>query len=614
MDHLDRRTLREIVDRMAPADLHLYYVSGDAAGFWRNVREHEAYRQDLEEIESEGERLLREELPELGYGLFSIFQDTGSRLEYERVYFERRRRLNTFALLCLSAPDSKLYESHLHEAIWSICREYSWCLPAHLGENDDPVQSIDLFSAETGFTLAEISLLLGERLPKRLRRLIEGEVNRRVLGPFLAGGGYSWETATHNWSAVCAGAVGATALLIEYKKEALTDVLLRVQASLEWYLRGFGEDGACLEGLGYWNYGFGYFVYFADLLRSRTRGELDWFARGKVRRIASFPQKCYLGGRAVANFSDSLPTHPIQVGLSHKLAEYYPELELPPADLRADYRDDHCSRWAPALRNLVWRNPAVIGGKREWGSAACYMPDAQWLISRYRSAAGMFGFAAKGGHNGEPHNHNDLGHFMLLADGVALVADLGCGEYTADYFGAGRYMYACNGSQGHAVPVIDGHGQEAGEERAAAVLEASTGETEDRFRLELARAYPRASAPKSYIRSFAWHKSELPVLEIQDLFHFARPPGTLIERIVTLAPPAIDQAQGVVILSPPKRGKGADSARRLRLRYDPSLLSACAEERSYRDHFGRDTVWYALDFHVEHPREEFQVGFRFEFI
>lgn len=614
MDHLDRRTLREIVDRMAPADLHLYYVSGDAAAFWRNVREHGAYRQDLEEIESEGERLLREELPELGYGLFSIFRDTGSRLEYERVYFERRRRLNTFALLCLSAPDSKLYESHLHEAIWSICREYSWCLPAHLGEHDDPVQSIDLFSAETGFTLAEISLLLGERLPKRLRHLIEGEVNRRVLGPFLAGGVYSWETAPHNWSAVCAGSVGATALLLEFNKEALTDVLLRVQASLECYLRGFGEDGACLEGLGYWNYGFSYFVYFADLLRSRTRGELDWFARGKVRRIASFPQKCYLGGRAVANFSDSLPTHPIQMGLSHKLAELYPELELPPSDLRADYRDDHCSRWAPALRNLIWRNPALIGGKREWDSAACYMPDAQWLISRYRSAAGMFGFAAKGGHNGEPHNHNDLGHFMLLADGLALVADLGCGEYTADYFGAGRYTYVCNGSQGHAVPLIDGHGQEAGGERAAAVLEASTGETEDRFRLELAGAYPRASAPKSYIRSFAWHKSELPVLEMQDLFHFARPPGSLIERIVTLAPPEIDQAQGVVILSPQKRETGVVSARRLRLRYDPSLLSACAKKRSYRDHFGRDTVWYALDFHVEHLREEIQVGFRFEFI
>lgn len=98
MDHLDRETLREIVDRMAPADLYLYYVWGDEAEFWRNVREHEAYRQDFEEIGSEGERLLREELPELSYGLFAIFEDTGSRLEYERVYFERRRRLNTFAL------------------------------------------------------------------------------------------------------------------------------------------------------------------------------------------------------------------------------------------------------------------------------------------------------------------------------------------------------------------------------------------------------------------------------------------------------------------------------------------------------------------------------------
>ncbi|WP_334072713.1 MULTISPECIES: heparinase II/III family protein [Paenibacillus] len=614
MDDLNRRKIREIVNRMAPADLELYYAWGDAAGFWRNVREHEAYRSNLEEIRSEGERLLKEELPELGYALFSIFRATGSRLEYERVYFERRRRLNTFTLLCLLEPDSKLYASHLHETIWSICREYTWCLPAHLGVDDDPVQSIDLFSAETAFTLAEISLLLGERLPQRLRCLIESEVNRRILRPFLVCGPFFWETASHNWSAVCAGSIGATGLLLEQSPEALTDLLLRVQASLEWYLRGFGGDGACLEGLGYWNYGFGYFVYYADLLRSRTDGELDWFTRGKVRQIALFQQKCYLGGRAVANFSDSLPTHPVHVGLSHKLAEFYPEFELPPADMRADYRDDHCSRWAPALRNLIWRNPAVFEGKREWGTAACFLPDAQWLISRYRSVAGMFGFAAKGGHNGEPHNHNDLGHFMLLADGMALVADLGCGEYTADYFGAGRYEYACNGSQGHAVPVIDGHGQEAGEDRAAAVLEDSTGETADLLRLELAGAYPPAVAPKSYIRSFVWHKSELPVLKLEDVFRFFKPPGSLSERVVTLAPPVIDQVQGVIILSPAKEGAEAAYARRLRIKYDPSVLKASVEEQSYRDHFGRDRVWYALDFHVEHLLDEIQVILWFEFM
>lgn len=41
------------------------------------------------------------------------------------------------------------------------------------------------------------------------------------------------------------------------------------------------------------------------------------------------------------------------------------------------------------------------------------------------------GVAAKGGHNGESHNHNDLGTFVLEAEGEEPLADLGAGEYTA---------------------------------------------------------------------------------------------------------------------------------------------------------------------------------------
>lgn len=66
---------------------------------------------------------------------------------------------------------------------------------------------------------------------------------------------------------------------------------------MDYYLQGFGPDGACLEGLGYWNYGFGYFVYYADLLRKRTRGEMDWFRAEKVGRIALFQQKGFWQAR-----------------------------------------------------------------------------------------------------------------------------------------------------------------------------------------------------------------------------------------------------------------------------------------------------------------------------
>lgn len=228
-----------------------------------------------------------------GYA-FSIYARTGSRLEYERVYFERRRRLNTYVFMTLLEPDNVRLLENLENTLWSICEEYTWCLPAHLpsdhnAENID--QFIDLFSSETAFTLSEISLLLGERLPQLLRFRIRHEVERRIFRPFIECGPYEWETARHNWSAVCVGSIGAAALLMLDDPAALTDILLKTERSMSYYLEGFGDDGACLEGLSYWNYGFGYFTYYSDLLRVRSEGRVDWFATDKVRSIAQFQQK-----------------------------------------------------------------------------------------------------------------------------------------------------------------------------------------------------------------------------------------------------------------------------------------------------------------------------------
>ena len=47
--------------------------------------------------------------------------------------------------------------------------------------------------------------------------------------------------------------------------------------------------------------------------------------------------------------------------------------------------------------------------------------------------------AVKGGHNGESHNHNDLGNFVVYSDGKPLFIDAGVGAYTKRYFGPGRY-------------------------------------------------------------------------------------------------------------------------------------------------------------------------------
>ncbi|MCR2803419.1 heparinase II/III-family protein [Paenibacillus soyae] len=569
------------------------------------------------EIEAEAERLLDEPEPELTDDLFRLFAETGDRLAYENVYFAKRKRLNAFAIMAWLKPEKTSYREALRLTALSICDEYTWCLPAHYGEKRGPYGNIDLFAAETGFTLSEMSALLGDKLDAELRERIAFETERRLFAPFLEQGPYPWEKLENNWSSVCAGSVGAAALYAIEDTERLARVLERTQAAMDCFLAGYGDDGACVEGYSYWQYGFGYYVYYADLLKRATGGAIDGFAIPKVKEIALFQQRCFSCGDTVINFSDSPQRCGIFMGLTMRLRDEYPEVAVPHASLREPYAADHCGRWAPAIRNLIWASAeraAVAKGAGETGAAeasdkieeadaagewpteAHYMADAGWFMSRYAAEDGsVYGFAAKGGHNGESHNHNDCGHFLLHADGEVYLADIGRGLYTKEYFGPDRYSFWCNGSQGHSLPIVGGALQAEGAERKAIVTEASVSDREDRFALELSGAYPEAAGLLGLERSFAWRKEGTPALTLVDSFAFAvneaEPVGgsgeQIIERFITFMEPKLVK-EGILSLT---------GSRRVHIEYDAAAWRPVVTSRSDLDHFAEERYWYTLDFH-----------------
>lgn len=568
-----------------------------------------AARELLLEIEQEAERLLGEREPELPFSLFRQFAETGERLNYERAYFERRRRLNSFAIMSFIHPHDEKYTVALCNTIWSICGEVTWCLPAHAAELGGKQEPIDLFAAETGFALCELVALLGEQLTDMLRSRITQEVERRLFVPFMEQGPYEWETSEHNWSAVCAGSIGAAALYVIEDEKRLAALLERVLAAMDCFLSGYGDDGACAEGYLYWQYGFGYFVYFAALLKTSTNGTINLFVNSKVEQIALFQQKVFTSGSMVVNFSDSLATSGIFMGLSSCLREQYPDFTVPDLSLRAVYIDDHCARWAPAIRNLLWVKGA---GERQaeeplWPTASYYLPDAQWLHSRVVDGGnGTYSFAAKGGYNDEPHNHNDVGHFILHADGEAYLADLGSGEYTAQYFGEGRYSYWCNGSQGHSVPIFGEELQQHGGQYRAEVLKLDLTEERDVFELELKGAYSEQSGisgperPRltSLKRCFQWRKKgkEGPWLELTDSFVFdsddvSTAAAEVTERFITLFEPVVVKRGELLV-----NGK-----HRLRVCFDEERWSPVVARHTDNDHFGRVRTFYTLDFIAIEP-------------
>ncbi|MBA4493315.1 heparinase II/III family protein [Paenactinomyces guangxiensis] len=615
---MKRIKIRELLDLHKNGSSSLLFIDAEHQdAWWREINASPSYKPMVDEIRQEAARLLRERTPELTCTLFRIFNETGSRLEYERAYFERRKRLNTFALISLLEPEKTEYHEALHNILWSICDEYTWCLPAHLKgrpetfteinyslkaaeERPGEPETIDLFAAETGFALSEIMKLTERSLPELLRKRIYQEVYRRIFLPLIRHGPYDWEKATHNWSAVCGGSVGAAALHLMDNSDDLAIILERVLQAVTYYLKGFQEDGACTEGYTYWQYGFGYFVYFADLLKKRTAGSIDLFSLEKVHQIALFQEKCFLSGNTVVNFSDSLPEARVFLGLSHFLKGVYPDLELPQIKLRTRYTDDHCSRWAPAIRNLLWVNPREHG--QPWRAATYYLDNAQWFISRHVAKSRYYSFAAKGGHNEEPHNHNDIGHFILHADGETFLADLGCGMYTDEYFGPKRYSFVCNGSHGHSVPIINGQYQVEGISRRAIPKQVSFGTDLDLFELDFASAYA-VTELQQLKRRYSWRKS-VPMLLLEDNFIFSEKPGSITERLITLLPPQPEDENCFILT-----GK----QQRLRIRFDSGVMEPKARSIQYTDHFGRQVERFALDLEIRRPERHCTTCIMFEF-
>lgn len=489
-------------------------------------------RKLYQEIKNAEEQMRDKPMPALTKEDFFLFHETGNRLVYENAYFGRRKYLTVYAILALwsgelsrlgiideqiADPAADAYVKRLEEILVSICQdEQFWALPAHVDfsriDLPETAHTVDLFAAETAQALSEIVLRLYDRLSCETVVCVAREVIRRVLQPFAASAfPYSWwETDRCNWSAVCAGSVGMAAVSIEalnrkimstYKPLVSPEVLpyseqyaqlpegwkagclRRACDALQCYLDGMEADGACTEGLGYYNYGMSFYAAFAEMYGADTAAGQEperLMYRGKCAQIALFQQKCYFksrfGGVSVS-FSDGSKHESFLPGLTAYLKHCYPQVETPDYTLARPFDEDACYRYLTNERNISWliryggsepdtnadtdhatdRTSDLRGGGGR--NTAYLLPAAQWLVCQDSDGNG---FAAKGGNNDENHNHNDIGHFLCVFHGEMLLTDLGAGEYTKDYFGDKRYDILCNRSAGHSVPIINGEEQRAG--------------------------------------------------------------------------------------------------------------------------------------------------------
>jgi len=475
-----------------------------------------ARRQGLcERIEAE---LARDEPIEvIKHSTFRLYARTGDRSVCDGQMQRRSRQIDLAAMAVYLGMEG--HARYLQDLLWAECDSAFWTLSSH----ENPAGPIDLRVAMCGFHYGLIVKML--QLDGEVTRRVLGEVRRRVLGAYLdPRHSHWWKTHTNNWNAVCNGAVGLTAMLIERDPRRLAAILRSVLADLPVFLSGFTADGGCTEGPGYWRFGFGWYVDFAAGLYDFTGGRINIMAGEKVDRICRYPLGAWVAPGQDLAFADAHDGF-MPAALAERINRFVGAPEL----FGMCRLTDDGQLAAGTLADLLAIDEATHEPLAD--AADHLLPDL--AVAKVR--AGRVTVGAKAGHNAEHHNHNDVGSFVVHRGATFFLTDLGAPIYSRRTFSPRRYESIFCNSLGHSVPVINGLGQPAGAKFAGTLAAEGLNAGDARtLRIEMAAAYDDKSLQRlSRVIEIPPAGREV---RLADTFGFSAAPESVREMFITTQP------------------------------------------------------------------------------
>ncbi len=503
--------------------------------FWSAIPDHFKSR-----LIAGGEAALATSWPALSASAYRAFTRTGNRVDYESNYFARRRIINALAL-AEAVQGKGRFVDRLIDGIVAVCEESGWQLPAHNAQErdapcdplPDPTRPvIDLFAAETGAQLAVIASLLGDVLtaaaPDIVRR-IDREIETRITRPYLDR--HFWWMGNgaepmNNWTAWCTENVLISTFTRPTDQAVRHAVITKAAHSLDAFLEGYGEDGACDEGPHYYRHAALSLFGALRVMDAVAPGVFDRFWREpKIRNMAEYIVNAHVGGSWYINFADASA-----VLAPCGAREFLFGKAVGSQALCALAARDAARNPTPELAdeiNLAHRLLALLAapemeayGERPVATRDIYYASCGLFIAR----DARFVVAVKAGDNGDGHNHNDVGSVTVYKDGRPLLIDVGVETYTKKTFSPERYAIWTMQSAFHNLPTFEGVEQRAGAAFAAKDVDVALGERVSAISMDIAGAYPEEARVARYRRSVRLVKGE--AIEIAD-HHDGERPATL---------------------------------------------------------------------------------------
>lgn len=489
--------------------------------------------------------------PALPATLYMDFVRTGTRTRFEAPHRQRRETLADLVTAACLAEDHTPFLDAVVDGIWALCEESHWGLPAHMhaqkagpGLPDPHENIVDLMVGETAALLAWTSYLLAAELDAEtplIRARIRRDIQTRLCDPLARRDDFWWMGTAgqrvNNWNPWIVSNWLTALLLLDDDTQHRSAQVHRAMTVVDHFIDQHPADGGCDEGPGYWGRAGASLFDALDLLHSASNGVVDCFSEPLIGNLARFIGHAHISGDYFANFADA-PARLLPDGATvyaFGAAVRDPVLQSFGRWLAQRRTQDAAGKGQSLLRRLRRLSldsvlTAAPGAPPLEDLA--WLPDIQVMFAREREGADAgFFLAAKGGHNDESHNHNDVGTFILYRDGRPVLVDVGVGTYRRQTFSPERYGIWTMRSEFHNLPTVNGMQQLSGRLYAARDARCSTGDGTSGLHLNITDAYPPAAGIHNWCRSVSLTDNGTVVLE--DAFELKNPTQDIVLSLMT---------------------------------------------------------------------------------
>ena len=542
-----------------------------------------------------GNEYLDKPVPSLPATLYLEYQRIGNRSNYQDIWYERRKMLHCLILAECMEGKRRFLDS-IANVIWAICEESSWTWPAHVGvqkagvdlpDTTEPV--VALFSAQTANSLAWTDYLLKRELDTvspQLCKHIEREIDSQILTPYLQRNDFGWMgfkersdgRGPNNWNPWINSNVLTAALLLEKDPDRRAELVHKVLRCLDNFLAPYPSDGSCDEGPSYWGHAGASLFDNLELLYSVTNGRFDVYDKSIIREIGRFIYRVHIAEDYFVNIGDCDGRFAIYRDLVFR---YGKRINDPGMQTLAVYNSTEeellgTNKVARSLgRTLysIFNASELLNVKKSLppllGDVWLGNQDMQMMAARDKSGSlqGLY-VASWAGHNGQSHNHNDVGNFIIYANGRPFIIDIGKPEYTRQTFSSGRYEIRAMQSAYHNLPTINGIMQKDGRQYAAKDVDYESAEGFAQLKMNIASAYPNEAGINSWLRTVRLNRGK--DLQIVDSFDLKEQSQDIVQSLMTPCEIVRDEP-GQMILKDPKEQLA------MAIRYDPHKLRLQSE-------------------------------------